>query len=174
MPTGAHASAATTHSDPPSNMRALMMLVTAAGTTAEPAAAQSATGTAGTTAEPAAAQPATALPVTKPTAKPAAKLATKPAAAQPATAVTTAAQPAAIDGRGGTQQPATTVAKATVQNLNVVIANPIVVIGCCCMCWVAAFIFRRHIYNSMRGEKNGPVMVVTGDLVVTAGPPAFV
>jgi len=57
------------------------------------------------------------------------------------------------------------VAKATVQNLSVVIATPIVVIGGCCICWAAAFIFRRRIYTAVRGEKFEPVMVVT------AGPP---
>jgi len=58
----------------------------------------------------------------------------------------------------------------------VVIATPIVVIGGCCVCWAATLIiYRRHIYDYARGKKNNtPVKVVTGDLVVTAGPPAFV
>ncbi|KAJ1616356.1 hypothetical protein T492DRAFT_1113486 [Pavlovales sp. CCMP2436] len=60
-----------------------------------------------------------------------------------------------------TKQPATTAAKATVQNLSVVIATPIVVISCCCMCWAAAFIYRRRIYDYARGENNKPMMVVT-------------
>ncbi|KAJ1631480.1 hypothetical protein T492DRAFT_869807, partial [Pavlovales sp. CCMP2436] len=88
-------------------------------------------------------------------------------AAQPA-AQPTATPTAVVDV---VTQPAAAAADATAQNLNVVIATPIVVIGGCCVCWVAAFIYRRRIFDYARGEKK---MVVTGDLVVTAGPPAFV
>jgi len=58
-----------------------------------------------------------------------------------------------------TKQPADAAAKATVQNLNVMIATPIVVIGSCCMCWVAAFIYGRRIYDYTRGKNSKPMVV---------------